>query len=511
MDTAVGVPVVAVANGVPVVAVANGIGEVERKVQKSYWEEHSKDLTVESMMLDSRAADLDKEERPEILSLLPSYKGKSVLELGAGIGRFTGDLAKEAGHVLALDFIESVIKKNQSINGHHKNITFKCADVTSNDLKIEDNSVDLIFSNWLLMYLSDEEVEKLVGKMVKWLKVGGHIFFRESCFHQSGDSKRKVNPTHYREPRFYTKVFKEGHSFDQDGGSFELSLVTCKCIGAYVKNKKNQNQMCWLWEKVKSTEDRDFQRFLDNVQYKTSGILRYERVFGEGFVSTGGVETTKEFVGMLNLKPGQKVLDVGCGIGGGDFYMAENYDVHVLGIDLSVNMVSFAIERAIGRKCSVEFEVADCTTKDYPENSFDVIYSRDTILHIQDKPALFRSFFKWLKPGGKVLISDYCKNPGKPSEEFAAYIKQRGYDLHDVKAYGQMLKDAGFHDVIAEDRTEQFLNVLRRELGEVEKNKEAFLADFTQEDYDDIVNGWNAKLKRSSAGEQRWGLFIATK
>ena len=34
-----------------------------------------------------------------------------MLELGAGIGRFTGELAKTAGHVLALDFIESVIKK----------------------------------------------------------------------------------------------------------------------------------------------------------------------------------------------------------------------------------------------------------------------------------------------------------------------------------------------------------------------------------------------------------------
>lgn len=43
-------------------------------------------------------------------------------------------------------------------------------------------------------------------KMVKWLKVGGYIFFRESCFHQSGDHKRKCNPTHYREPSFYTKV-----------------------------------------------------------------------------------------------------------------------------------------------------------------------------------------------------------------------------------------------------------------------------------------------------------------
>ena len=41
-------------------------GGAEREVQKSYWIEHSQDLTVEAMMLDSRAADLDKEERPEV-------------------------------------------------------------------------------------------------------------------------------------------------------------------------------------------------------------------------------------------------------------------------------------------------------------------------------------------------------------------------------------------------------------------------------------------------------------
>ena len=49
--------------------------------------------------------------------------------------------------------------QNEEINGHiYKNITFKCADVTSPELKIEDNSIDLVFSNWLLMYLNDEEV-----------------------------------------------------------------------------------------------------------------------------------------------------------------------------------------------------------------------------------------------------------------------------------------------------------------------------------------------------------------
>ncbi|CAL9068775.1 phosphoethanolamine N-methyltransferase-like [Musa acuminata AAA Group] len=493
----------------PTNAVVNG-GE-EREVQKIYWIEHSKELTVEAMMLDSHASELDKEERPEVLSLLPPYKGKSVLELGAGIGRFTGELAKEAGHVLALDFIESVIEKNESLNGHYKNTSFMCADVSSPDLSIEADSFDLIFSNWLLMYLSDKEVEKLVERMVKWLKVGGYIFFRESCFHQSGDSKRKVNPTHYREPSFYTKVFKGCHAYDVQGNSFELSLITCKCIAAYVKNKKNQNQICWIWQKIKSDNDRGFQLFLDNVQYKSSGILRYERIFGDGFVSTGGIETTTEFVAKLDLKPGQKVLDVGCGIGGGDFYMAENFDVEVVGIDLSINMISFALERAIGRKCSVEFEVADCTKKTYPDNTFDVIYSRDTILHIQDKPSLFKGFFKWLKPGGKVLISDYCKKSGTPSEDFAAYIKQRGYDLHDVDDYGQMLKDAGFHEVIAEDRTNQFLEVLQKELDAVEKDKEAFIHDFSQEDYDEIVSGWKAKLKRSWTGEQRWGLFIAKK
>lgn len=41
----------------------------EREVQKNYWIQHSADLTVEAMMLDSQASDLDKEERPEVMLL----------------------------------------------------------------------------------------------------------------------------------------------------------------------------------------------------------------------------------------------------------------------------------------------------------------------------------------------------------------------------------------------------------------------------------------------------------
>ncbi|EFJ29738.1 hypothetical protein SELMODRAFT_146547 [Selaginella moellendorffii] len=485
----------------------------ERDAQLSYWKEHSTALTVEEMLLDSQAAKLDQEERPEILSMLPPLEGISVVELGAGIGRFTGDLAKSAKHVVAMDFVQSVIDKNKEVNGCHKNVEFLCADVTSPSLTFPRSSKDLIFSNWLLMYLSDDEVTALTKKMIFWLKRGGSIFFRESCFHQSGDHKRKNNPTHYREPRFYNKIFEECYIAEEDGSYSKLQLVLFKCVSAYVKNKRNQNQICWMWKKIKCTgpDGLKFQQFLDNVQYTQRGILRYERIFGEGFVSTGGLETTKEFVESLKLEAGQKVLDVGCGIGGGDFYMAEDFDVQVVGIDLSVNMVSIALERSIGRKCFVEFEVADCTEKNFPAESFDVIYSRDTILHIQDKPALFARLLSWLKPGGKLLITDYCRSKDEVSAEFLEYIKKRGYDLHDVDHYGQMLRDAGFVDVVAEDRTDQFVRILTKELDAVERNKKSFLQDFSEEDYEDIVHGWKSKLVRCGQGHQKWGLFRATK
>lgn len=62
--------------------------------------------------------------------------------------------------------------------------------------------------------------------------------------------------------------------------------------------KNNPNQICWLLEKVqRSTEPQSgftsFQQFLDNQQYTNRGILRYEKMFGAGYVSTGGLSTTK--------------------------------------------------------------------------------------------------------------------------------------------------------------------------------------------------------------------------
>ena len=75
------------------------------------------------------------------------------------------------------------------------------------------------------------------------------------------------------------------------------------------------------------------------------------------------------------------------------------------------------------------------------------MFSRDTILHIKEKDELFAKFLQTLKPGGRLLISDYCHGDQPHSNNFKEYVKGRDYDLHTVKEYGQILEQAGFKDV----------------------------------------------------------------
>ena len=63
----------------------------------------------------------------------------------------------------------------------------------------------------------------LLGR-VKQVKEGGTIFFRESCFRQSGDAKRSNNPTHYRNPRNYFAIFDSA-----EVGESQANLQACCC------------------------------------------------------------------------------------------------------------------------------------------------------------------------------------------------------------------------------------------------------------------------------------------
>ena len=90
-----------------------------------------------------------------------------------------------------------------------------------------------------------------------------------------------------------------------------LSQTQTKCIDLLSRNLLfchpllADHGLCYKWQgrayklslatQVVSDKSRsnEFRNFLDNSQYNMNGILRYERIFGDGFVSTGGADTTK--------------------------------------------------------------------------------------------------------------------------------------------------------------------------------------------------------------------------
>ena len=253
--------------------------------------------------------------------------------------------------------------------------------------------------------------------------------------------------------------------------------------------------------------DKITQSFLDAYQYQRHEIEKYELIYGRHFISPGGRETTQAFLDLVFFESGMKVLDIGCGLGGAAFLMAQKYGVRVHGIDLSTNMLQVAKERCEeeGVADRVTFSHGNCLEMEETA-VYDFIHSRDVFLHIEDKQRLFQVIYKALKPGGTLLFTDYCRRAaGWLSDGFAQYIAQQGYHLCTVPQYQQHLINNGFTDVVAQDETEQFIQIHERELANLPSDK------LNQADFDELHAGWQAKIDRATQGEQRWGLFIAKK
>jgi phosphoethanolamine N-methyltransferase len=179
-----------------------------------YWKQQ--DPTLQSMYKKPNAQYLDEHEKPELLSYFPDLKGKMILDLGAGIGRFTRYFSSLADHLTTVDMAPHLVEKNRQDHADCSNVTFLCSDAMS--LQIEDQSFDFIFINWLLMYLEDKEVEDLMERIDRWLKPAGALFFRESCDVSRSKNTKNGYYAHYRTLSYYDQLVnkrfilvKEGH------------------------------------------------------------------------------------------------------------------------------------------------------------------------------------------------------------------------------------------------------------------------------------------------------------
>lgn len=255
-------------------------------------------------------------------------------------------------------------------------------------------------------------------------------------------------------------------------------------------------------------------KFDNQGQYSRTGILRYEMIFGEHYVSTGGAATTEDLCSRLgaSLRPGVRVLDVGSGIGGAAFHLAKVYGAKVTGIDLAEEMVNIALDRTaqLGLGDSVKFLLGDVLETEFPD-TFDIIWSRDAFMHIPDKPRLFARLYQLLAPGGRLVITDYARGKAPGSPEFEEYIKKTGYSVIEPPQYGRLLEGAGFKDVVVDDATNRFIEILEREADSLVTRRGEFLASFSEPDLNYLVERWAMKVRFCQAGDMKWGIYLASK
>lgn len=194
---------------------------------------------------------------------------------------------------------------------------------------------------------------------------------------------------------------------------------------------------------------------------------------GKGGISMAQAQRLMEdkLAERLNLPVNSLVLDAGSGEGNVATNLAKKYGLHIYGVDL----LDFAVKKAISKSKNfnlqnkVKFKLGDYTRLDFPDRTFDGVYTMETLVHVPDYKKALKEFYRVLKPNGKLVLFEYSMAPRKEftSKQLRiADMVNEESGMHSLShfihgKFPQILKNAGFKNVIVQDITSHITPMLR--------------------------------------------------
>lgn len=227
---------------------------------------------------------------------------------------------------------------------------------------------------------------------------------------------------------------------------------------------------------------------------------------------------TDTLADLAHISTDERLVDIGCGMGGSSIRLAQLRGCMATGVTLSPVQRRWAAVSAglkgVGKR--TEFLVADAEQVNFQPGSFEVIWSVECTEHLFDKPAFFRRAVEWLRPGGRVAITVWYEgeDTSRPGHRALCEEVCRRFvcpSLATRTDYAGWLADNGLkvvHDVDWTDRVARTWEICKRR---VERTGVRQLARWIDREQLDFIDGFDVLLNAYRTGAMQYGAMVAQK
>lgn len=242
-------------------------------------------------------------------------------------------------------------------------------------------------------------------------------------------------------------------------------------------------------------------------EYHDAMVAMLELIWGEGYMAPGGTGNIRKLLDGIETR-GRRILDVGCGIGGPAFEMAETHGAEVVGIDLEAPLIERA--RAAARQRGLEdrcrFEVVAPGPFPFEDSSFDIVLSSGAVTQTANTAGLIADCLRVLRPGGHLTCYEWMRIDAPYSDDMLRWLELEGltYVLETIDSMADMFRQAGFADVKAVDASDWYREECRREYELIRGDLYPRMVELLgQQDADHFVADWAAMVVVCESGEMR--------